>query len=60
MVAIVNGDLSYGTIQEMVYATLSDVPVYAIVTNGHEKHPWLVYHSTQIFTSREEFEEFLS
>ena len=59
MIANVTGDISYGTIQEIVYAYLYNKPVYLIVTNGHEQHPWLTYHSTQVFTSREQFEEFL-
>ena len=59
VIAFVTGDLSYGTIQELVYAYLDSAPVYLVCTNGHEEHPWLVYHTTKIFTSREELEEFL-
>ena len=59
VVAFVTGDLSYGTIQEIVYAYLDAAPVYILCTNGHHEHPWLVYHATKIFTTREDLEEFL-
>ena len=59
MVAIVDGALSYGTIMEIVYGHMSCEPCFLIVTNGHEKHPWLVYHSDKIFTSFEAFETFI-
>jgi len=59
VIAFVTGDLSYGTIQELVYAYLDAAPVYLVCTNGHEDHPWLVYHATKVFTTREELEEFL-
>lgn len=54
MVAIVDGSLSYGTIQEMVYAHKLGVPVYAVISNGHIGHPWLRYHSTETFETLEE------
>jgi len=57
--AIIDGSSSYGTIQEIVYAYLLNKPVYSLITNGKEKDPWLMYHSTKIFTKREELEEFL-
>jgi len=50
IIAVVDGNLSYGTIQEIVYAYLYDKPVYALITNGHEEHPWLKYHAKKIFT----------
>lgn len=59
LVGIVDGSLSYGTIMEIVYARVYQLPVYLIVTNGHHGHPWLVYHATKIFTSLEEFEQYL-
>lgn len=59
VIANVTGELSYGTIQEIVYAHLFHRPVYIICTNGHEKHPWLTYHATEIFTSYEAFQTWL-
>ncbi len=59
VVAFVTGALSYGTIQEIVYAYLAGKPVFIIVTNGHENHPWLVYHATKVFTSAGDFIEFV-
>jgi hypothetical protein len=56
VVAFVDGSLSYGTIQEMVYSKIFRKPLYTLVTNGHESHPWLVYHATEIFTCRNELE----
>jgi hypothetical protein len=58
LVGIVDGSLSYGTIMEIVYAKSYQLPVFLIVTNGHHEHPWLVYHSTKIFTSLVEFENY--
>jgi nucleoside 2-deoxyribosyltransferase len=60
LVGIINGAVSYGTIMEIVYANLYNMPVYLIVTNGHEGHPWLKHHSAHIFTSFQEFEDFLT
>ena len=59
IVAIVDGALSFGTIQEMVYAQLFFKPVYSLITNGHEKHPWLEYHSDEIFIKRNDLGKFL-
>lgn len=59
VIANITGELSYGTIQEIVYAYLYCRPVYIIVTNGHEEHPWLQYHATKVFTSYREFELWL-
>lgn len=56
LIAIIDGSLSYGTIQEMVYATLYRIPVFALVTNGHSGHPWLRYHSTKIFEDLNQLE----
>lgn len=60
VIAYVNGDLSYGTIMEIVYANLTNVTVYLICTNGHHDHPWLKYHADHIFTSKDELEQYLS
>ena len=58
-VAFVTGQRSYGTIMEIVYAFNTGKPVYIICTNGHETHPWLVYHSTMEFTSPDAFTYFM-
>lgn len=56
VVAIVAADVvSYGTIMEIVYGGMYDKPVYLIVLNGHEAHPWFKYHASKIFTSLKEF-----
>jgi len=59
IISIINGDLSYGTIQEMVYAKILQKLNYLLITNKHENHPWLVYHSTRIFTKKAKLEKFL-
>jgi nucleoside 2-deoxyribosyltransferase len=59
VVAFVTGQRSYGTIMEIVYATIMNKPVYIICTNGHETHPWLVYHAEKIFTTPEEFTTYM-
>lgn len=42
---------------EMVYAKIVfGKPVYTIVTNGKEKHPWLRQHSDRVFASFADFE----
>ena len=43
--------ISYGTIMEIVYAKINNKPVYSLITNGHDNHPWLKYHSKKIFTT---------
>ena len=58
-VAWVTGQRSYGTIMEIVYASLCSKPVYIICTNGHENHPWLRYHADHMFTSPEQFEDYI-
>jgi nucleoside 2-deoxyribosyltransferase len=60
IVVIIDGKISYGTIQEMVYAALYCKPVYTIITNKQDKHPWLKYHSTKIFKSRKDFEDYIT
>jgi len=59
VVAFITGDLSYGTIMEIVYGYLLCKSVYLIVTNGHEGHPWLRYHAKEIFTSVEAFQKYI-
>jgi len=57
IIAIVDGSLSYGTIQEMVYAHLNKLNVYSVISNGHVGHPWLRYHSHKVFESLEDLEK---
>ena len=57
LLGIIDGALSYGTIMEIVYAMHLGKPVYLIVTNGHEGHPWLRHHADVVFTSWEEFQD---
>lgn len=59
VVSKVDGALSYGTIQEMVYSRLFGKPLFSLITNGQENNPWLRYHSTKIFTELNELENFL-
>ncbi|MDO8460160.1 MAG: hypothetical protein Q7S74_03555 [Nanoarchaeota archaeon] len=57
VVAIVDGNLSYGTIMEMVYGNILKKPVFIICTNKSNDHPWFVYHGTKIYNSFDEFEK---
>ena len=59
-VAFVTGALSYGTIMEMFFTRMSNKPLYSIISNGHENHPWLKYCSTKIFTNKEDFEKWIT
>ena len=59
IVAVIDKNHKYGTIMEIVYACYMGKPVYLVVTNGDEKHPWLVYHATKICTGFEELEQFI-
>lgn len=51
LLAVIDGSISYGTIMEIVYANVFNLPVFLIVTNGHHDHPWLKQHACDIFTS---------
>jgi len=57
VIAIVDGSLSYGTIQEMVYAKIHGKLVIAAVLNGHENHPWLRHHSNIIVNDLNKVEQ---
>ena len=59
MVTWITHELSYGTIQEMVYAKMLGKENYSLILNGHHKHPWLRYHSTKIFTELGDLEKHL-
>ena len=56
IVAHINGELSYGTIMEIVYGNQihGRDNIYIICTNGHASHPWLQFHGT-VFTCTEDF-----
>ncbi len=41
---------SYGTVMELAYGQMWDMPTMLIVTNGEQKHPWLQYHANYIVT----------
>jgi len=60
IIAIIDGSTSYGTIMEIVYAYLYCKPVHTVCTNGEERHPWLIHHSTQILTSLEGLEDWVA
>jgi len=57
IISIVDGNLSYGTIQEMVYAHLNNKFVFSVITNEHYNHPWLKYHSSKIFRCLKDLEK---
>lgn len=60
LITIIGGNgFICGTLQEMVYARLFGKRVYSLITNGHERHPWLRFHSTRIFTDRKDLENHL-
>lgn len=59
-VAFVTGALSYGTIMEIFYTKQKKKPLYLIISNGHENHPWLRYCSTKIFKNKEDFEKWIT
>lgn len=59
LVAFVTGQRSYGTIMEICYAYSMGRPVFIICENGHENHPWLVYHSEKIFTNTKDFRKYI-
>jgi hypothetical protein len=60
VVAFVDGNISYGTPMEMICAKLKKIPVYSIISNGHENHPWLKYCSEKTFTNKDDFEKWIS
>ena len=56
VVAFVDGSSSYGTIMEICYAHMFGKAVFIIATAEYAKgHEWLLYHSTTMFNSIEEF-----
>lgn len=59
LVAFVTGQRSYGTIMEICYALGMGKPVFIICENGHENHPWLVFHAAKIFTNTRDFRKYI-
>jgi len=57
VIAYINGDVSYGTIMEIFWAWVCHKPVYLIITNGNDDHPWLRECAEEIFLSFDEFEQ---
>ena len=50
---------SIGAYHEMVYCHNLGKPVYSLILNGHHEHPWVKFHSTKIFTTCDEINDFL-
>jgi nucleoside 2-deoxyribosyltransferase len=60
VIAFVDGSVSYGTPMEIMYShCVHPDSTFIVCTNGHHDHPWLRYHSTRIFTSKQELEQYL-
>lgn len=61
IIAIIDGNTSYGTIFEIAEATRMGMEVNIICTNGMERHPWLIaYSKGNVYTSFTEFEKHFS
>jgi len=60
ILAIINGNTSYGTIQEMVYAKKAGKEVFSVISNGHEEHPWLQFHSDKTFGCLQHFQNWIA
>ncbi len=59
VIAIIDGNISYGTIIEIRIAHENNKRIFLICTNGQENHAWLKFHATKIFTSFREFENYI-
>ena len=60
LVAIIDeSKRSVGTKMEIPIAARMGKPVYLLVTNGEEEHPWYKYYATGIAKSFKELEEML-
>jgi len=59
VVARLKGHKMCGTYMEMVNATMMKKPVYSMIENDMDRHPWIKYYSTEIFTKLKELEDFL-
>jgi len=54
ILGIIDDNTRYGTPMELWYAADKGMPVYLLVINGEQDHPWLRYIATSIVTSSEE------
>lgn len=50
---------SAGTLMEMVWGFVMHKPVYSVIMNGQEEHPFIKYHSKKVFTNLRDFERFV-
>jgi nucleoside 2-deoxyribosyltransferase len=57
-IVIINHMKSIGAIMEMVYAHQTKKPVYTVAFESI-KHPWVKYHSTELFSNLDELEKYL-
>ena len=58
IMAYISGHTTIGTHMEMAYAHMYGIPVHTIALQ-HKYHPWIQYHSTTIFDSLCEYEDYL-
>jgi len=59
VIAVFDKHFSVGTHMEVCYATLIGLPVYSVVLNGYEKHPFIIYFSSVVFTDFVKLADFL-
>lgn len=60
LLCFIDDKVAVGTFQEMVYGFIEGKIVYSVIINKNLlRHPWLVYHSKEIFRSLNEFEIFV-
>ena len=59
MIAVLDSNFSIGTHMEVCYATLIGLPVFSVVLNGHDKHPFIQYFSSKVFTNFNDLITFL-
>jgi len=58
-IAFITGDPSIGTLMEIVYAYKHKKPVYVVAeTEYAQRHPWIIYHATKIFSTDLDLIEF--
>ena len=58
IIGIISGDFSVGTLFELAYAYyICNMPLYIVCTNGHEEHPWIKYHATDVYTCLNELQK---
>ena len=59
IVALLNHELSIGTIMEIVYAKMAHKVIFVIDGRGVAGHPWVRYHAKAIFDGWEAFAEYM-